>query len=682
MESKAAYAAKCNVVDRYGPDNGPLVGLFVDAYLSLLSSSPFDVQKPARLISRFRDELLTDVRGVIRRMSSLADDIMRTPVRTSEYTKTGDFLDDMKRTPVFREYLTFFRTGDPKVYKFLLSFLMFGKKLDLDYPDLAPAAFRDWLMIEEDLEKLTFDSAETDVLKDVISVLIDVEKFDDSIFLPKNGSGAVAERIDTKAEKFEHLAFDAKLATTFRVGRLGRFSSSFKSPGPHNDPISHNRGKGLSKSVPAFLGQRADLESLRNETVRRMSRSALVSKSEKSYRYIGMEPASYMYAQQDVMRWLVNTMQASPINAFCDIRDQSLNQKFALDGSAHGCLDTIDLSAASDRVHTDLVKAVFPKRILRYLLGTRSSLVILPDGSHKRMVKFAPMGSALCFPTQCIIFSGITVIGYLMQHYSCTLEELSKIDSKELVQTTRSLLRSLNHNSAWLERGRLFAFRVYGDDIICDTKVTENVLYLLEHFGFKVNVSKSFTAGQSVRESCGIFAYEGEDVTPLLFRVKRWSSEDKLNPKAFVSWVAAINRAGDFGFRQLHSYLIRSLKSRLLNDFGAAALRFTEDREEFGVWTKQLHASANRLRRYDPEAPIEPIEAKISRAQAWQVDFEKVLLVRDCDFTSTKKWQSYHYDQWMRSKLKGGSNDDFVASSSFKLPRHARIVWGWIPRRA
>jgi hypothetical protein len=59
--------------------------------------------------------------------------------------------------------------------------------------------------------------------------------------------------------------------------------------------------------------------------------------------------------------------------------------------------------------------------------------------------------------------------------------------------------------------------RVYGDDIIVPVEFTHHVVEMLETFGFRVNLSKSFWTGK-FRESCGKEYYDGEDVSIVRIR--------------------------------------------------------------------------------------------------------------------------------------------------------------------
>lgn len=612
----------------YDVRNAQIVNLCIRAHVSLANSSPLDPDKPERLLQRFIREVSLDFRGVTARYSALADELMQTCVSTSDSTITGEFLNGMKDTPIFREYLHFYRTGDVSCLKFILSFLCFAKKLDVDFDDLRSTAFRAWEQIERELAAAVFDNGDLAVLRDAVSSLINVEHFNDNLVLPKHGSGQVSEGVSTFQQKFDHLTWDGKLQRCFRVNRFGKHCDQ-----RGNLPVREDRGEP------------------------KRSKYWEVPKNYKTTRSIMMEPAAYMYFQQEVLRWLLDCMDRSPIAQIVDLRDQAMNREYALWGSIHQTLDTIDLSAASDRVHVDIVKAVFPAKILYYLLGTRSSTVVLPDGRTTTVKKFAPMGSALCFPVQCILFAAITIIGYTMAAQACTLEDLR--GNSDRINLFRRVLRGLSRDHTRYSRSHV-APRVYGDDIICDTRVTTDVIHLLNHFGLKVNVDKSFTGGQMVRESCGIYAYQGEDITPFLLRVKRWDTV--LTTATYASAVEAINNCGDHGYRELHGMLIRWLKE--VAPTRNCALPFVVDRTQFGIWTKQKLA---------------PDPAYVRENKSWQLLEERVLLVRSVE-PETVKSEDYLYDQWMRSKIRPRSDAESLASGRIR-PRHTRFAAGWTPLR-
>jgi hypothetical protein len=57
-------------------------------------------------------------------------------------------------------------------------------------------------------------------------------------------------------------------------------------------------------------------------------------------------------------------------------------------------------------------------------------------------------------------------------------------------------------------------FAVYGDDIVCPTPVYPTLVDILGMVGFTVNLEKSCSESNHYRESCGLEAWNGEDVSP------------------------------------------------------------------------------------------------------------------------------------------------------------------------
>lgn len=216
--------------------------------------------------------------------------------------------------------------------------------------------------------------------------------------------------------------------------------------------------------------------------LRRMSKTVFVPKSYKAFRTISMEPAPLMWWQQHVLRCLNRTIKRSALGRHYNPEDQAHNRELAWIGSIDGSYATIDLSSASDLVSWSLVKQVFKGTpVLQWLFATRSISTILPDGSVIPLKKFAPMGSALSFPVEVIVFSAIVETAL----HECGLDP---------------------------------DYLVYGDDIIIPTQAASAVISLLEQHGFRVNKRKTWSTvgdGPLYRESCGGEYLGGVDVTPL-----------------------------------------------------------------------------------------------------------------------------------------------------------------------
>jgi len=616
-----------------GRNNVSLYSLFVRSYVALLLDSPVDEGKPRRLINRFVEDLInTPAKSLILRYASLADSIISSFNGSSDFTITGDFVDGMKDTPIFREYLHFFNTSDSRCLKFILSFLWFGKKMDYIDPNLESDAFRDWLTIESEMEAFQINDQVLTDLRTIVSQLLG--DFQDDIFLPKHGPGYTAEGFIDPNEKLDHISFDRKALYAFRESSFGR--------------------------VPIDRMRLDTLECRRD--VNQVAKLRFVPKTVKSMRSICMEPIGRMYLQKEVERWLKRSMDHGVISQFVTLSDQELNRYYAYHGSYSGSCDTIDLSAASDRVHVDLVRRVFPKKILFYLLGTRTDKVNTPSGQIS-LKKFAPMGSALCFPVQTILFTSIVLYGYMKHNAQCSDDERnSKLDY--LVHHVRSFARGMHDDPSQILYEYL-APRIYGDDIICDYRITNNVLFLLAQCGLKVNVSKSFIGNSLFRESCGIFAYNGEDVTPLLFRVP--SLYRGYNASIFGSFIDQINNAGDHHYRHLHSYWINELKTWTIEGIKCRNfIPFTSHRYAFGIYTNHERV-CNTTR----------------SSSRYQCDEKRVMVIKA---RSTKGahisplMEEYAYDQWMRARVRGGS-EEINFSSSRTRPRASRVSLEWLPVR-
>lgn len=236
----------------------------------------------------------------------------------------------------------------------------------------------------------------------------------------------------------------------------------------------------------------------------------LVPKDSRGPRLISCEPLEFQFVQQGLGRKLMSFLEDSCefTRGRINFRLQSVNQKLAVEGSIDRSWATIDLSEASDRVSLDLVSRVFSKTsLLKYLLGTRSRSTLLPDGRIHQLKKFAPMGSALCFPVEAYIFWVVAAV---------------------------SVSRALH--IPWRDAGR--KIHVYGDDIVIPNAWFDQVVAGLTSVGLVVNSRKSCSEGY-FRESCGIDAFHGVVVTP--FRVRTPWSDRPTDAAVYVSYIELAN---------------------------------------------------------------------------------------------------------------------------------------------
>lgn len=196
------------------------------------------------------------------------------------------------------------------------------------------------------------------------------------------------------------------------------------------------------------------------------------------------------FLQQDIFRAMDEYFSSNP-ECHVNLHDTTLSRMAALSGSSDGSYATIDLSSASDSVSVAVIQEILGDLSIFYpIMATRSEecLVQTSSGSINRRVKlkkFAPMGSAVCFPVECIVFASIC---------------------EAAVRLVSGRRRSKPND-----------FYVYGDDIVIKAEYAEETVRILRSFGFTVNSSKTFGLdGQhGFREACGIECLDGEVVTPL-----------------------------------------------------------------------------------------------------------------------------------------------------------------------
>ena len=240
-------------------------------------------------------------------------------------------------------------------------------------------------------------------------------------------------------------------------------------------------------------------------TVDLSARVVLVPKDSRGPRLISCEPVDFQWVQQGLGRAIVEHMERHPLSKW-NVRfsDQQPNRIGALLGSLNGRYATLDLKEASDRVSVDLVRLIFPSELYAHLVSLRSLSTELPSGKVINLRKFAPMGSSLCFPV--------------------------------LALTTWALLTAASPDAYARER-----VYVYGDDVIVQTTEVENAISTLESFGLLVNRDKSCTSG-FFRESCGMDAYKGYDITPVKLKTV-WSSNRR--PSVLSAWISYANSMWD-----------------------------------------------------------------------------------------------------------------------------------------
>lgn len=244
----------------------------------------------------------------------------------------------------------------------------------------------------------------------------------------------------------------------------------------------------------------------------------LVPKDSRGPRLISCEPLEYQWIQQGLGRKLVEHLESSWITkGQINFTSQEINRRLALESSQTREWATLDLKSASDLVSLDLVRKLFQDlpELLSALEAARTSSTILPDGRVVELSKYAPMGSALCFPVEATVF-WLLLVGDLVVNGRMPLSVAAR---------------------------KVF---VYGDDIVVPTEHASRAIQLLEMFALKVNKTKCCIQG-FFRESCGMDAFNGAPVTPTRFK-KLWSGRSS-DAVAYNSYIELAQNLYDKGYK-------------------------------------------------------------------------------------------------------------------------------------
>jgi len=259
------------------------------------------------------------------------------------------------------------------------------------------------------------------------------------------------------------------------------------------------------------------------------ARVTAVPKDSRGPRLISVHPACSIWIQQGVRRCLEQAIVQHRNNkqgrhwpqGHVRFADQTVNGRIALLSSKSRRYATLDLSEASDRVSLQLVRILFG-RYYKYFDCCRADQYDV-NGSTYDVGCYAPMGNATVFPVESLVFWSICV---------ASLEACGA--------------KAPN------------AVYVFGDDLALPTKYAPQVIKDLESCGFRVNRGKSFISG-FFRESCGVDAFNGFDVTPL-----RWKTV--MNPRTACELMSVSDLAMRLrlaGYRLTSACLYHQLRETL-----------------------------------------------------------------------------------------------------------------------
>lgn len=373
-----------------------------------------------------------------------------------------------------------------------------------------------------------------------------------------------------------------------------------------------------------------DLEYLEHST----AKVVLVPKDSRGPRIISCEPLEMQWIQQGLGRAIVAHLERWHLTrGHVNFTDQTVNRRLAQVGSITQEWVTLDMKEASDRVSSWLVFELFKHvpQLRDALFATRSTHTRLPSGQVVHMKKFAPMGSCLCFPVEALVFYALAVTS--------------------IVRKNR-LLYPTKGRRALADSARAAVY-VYGDDIIVRVKDYDAVLQQLPTVGLMFNSNKCCTAG-FFRESCGMDAYQGIDVTPL--RIKKvYDNHRGVNANTLVAYVAYSNAMYARGYRTVARHLASLVEEKL------GELPITNRQQGFLSLIRPLRTT------YPGQSKVRWSPAKENNYQRWEI----------------RAWQlkskdvSVDSDDWSMILRRFTSPSDWSDPGVFVVPRHSRLHRGW-----
>lgn len=263
------------------------------------------------------------------------------------------------------------------------------------------------------------------------------------------------------------------------------------------------------------------------------SRLKFIHKYVGKPRGICIEENETQYMQQGVKTELYDYIENHPMTkGRVNFGSQEINRDLALKSSSDKDLSTIDMSEASNRIARDGVFYLFRDTpLLPFLDACSTRYIVYPkdvrEGS-KLSHMFAPMGSAVCFPIMAIV------------HFALI---------KAIIQLSKK------RNARKLSK-RVY---VYGDDILAPVEFTEDIFTILPKFGMKLNKEKSFFKS-SFRESCGIHAYKGVDITPVYNNYTLNVTHESRDSTRLLSTLAKESLYHERGFRNTSGVIRRHIQ--------------------------------------------------------------------------------------------------------------------------
>lgn len=522
-------------------------------------------------------------------------------------TSISDFKDQTSHFPLGRVFLKpiwhlvehVFILKDLESLRLLLCWLKHITKAKIPNKNLEGESLSKWLACEEKLSVLMID--ECNLINHMRYFFSQVFKSAPSKLEGFHGNGAVAElKVKTPQDKFS------------QNGEL-----------PLSDiPNMIFQQKGLlQKEFLNFSSKKTSYERLWT------SRLTFVPKSSDSMRSICMEPTALMYAEEGVRVQIEQLIKTCSLTKSCIfINDRLINQQRAREASLGNMYATVDLSSASDLVSYQLIDKItrdIHPEWRKLLLRLRSTHALLPNGSIVELYKYAPMGSALCFPIETLVFTSICYA------------------------TERIAAEYYSHPE-------IHDYVVFGDDIIFNSSRVHILFVALKYLGFEVNMEKSFIDG-CFRESCGGDYYLGHNVTPQYNRLDLSKKKGKRFCGEFaMGLIGLANNALLSGYKHLRYFYIRMLQQYYKDTNQHTHLGVTNDPSDTSklLTFKPIYTEKHRF-----NVKLQSMERKILSphiAYHGQISTDRFLLseyLRDMQYQCRDSWGIHPHEFGLMSRI-------------------------------
>lgn len=286
----------------------------------------------------------------------------------------------------------------------------------------------------------------------------------------------------------------------------------------------------------------------------RISRLCAVPKQYDKDRLITVEPLFKAWLQQHARQVILESVHSGPLRGSeldLGYHNGAIDQqKLAKWASKNHSLATIDLKDASDNITLEQVRAVFPPWVVCLLEGARSAQFESQeiDCPPTEMRIFAGMGNATTFIVETLFFAAYCIAIDQYAHVHDVITQSHRVQPSWAHPEFRAAKRGYRESGVRMpvdQEGNPYPVSVFGDDIVCSSRLAQYLVQTCKpgdtmYPGLVVNEDKSFWGEHHLREACGIFAYEGLDITTPRF--DGYAEPSDVNAASFSDFIARLNR--------------------------------------------------------------------------------------------------------------------------------------------